>query len=430
MTDQSLEQYVSLNFTKNSSAAADLISFLDREANKSQIGLTPMYSPNGTPPFLTEGMNSWYSSAVQPARAIALAEVTAEFGRCKTPTGKQGFLYENRRDTIERDMLKKISDDHQVLMQDAKVARRYSELQKRRHDYETMKARYQRDAVDWNPFTYWILIFCAVITEYAINWESFFKIPYLQNTPAFVFGSVTLVALAFIWSSHLIGILIKQGRERLGGNVPWGEKRATIILLIIAIFAFALSMGLIVWGRTLLVQDIIRESRIRKGETSGVDLLWLYGGALLGNILVWVFGVGWSIWKHDSVPDFVETRAKVTWLESWLDKKYNKYLRKRNQTHHLDAAKKLGHLNAEEAYQAENLIGYHEARGRFAKLKQKDQEVAGLLIDYKSKLLGKVATVRPVPTFIGKDITKVDYDITRIMTADDYAAIPIDLKYS
>jgi hypothetical protein len=429
MTAEHLEQYANLPLSRNSPAAADLSLALDSDAGQGQIAVTPLYSAHGTPPFLTTGMSGWYSRIVQPLRTAALAEVISEFGRRQTRTGMPGFLFESKRDTIELDMLKNIQGEHEVLNQDANVARRHEDLQKERRKYEAMKARHRRDALDWNPFTYWLLPCCAIITEYAINWESFFKIPYLQNTPAFVFGTVTLVAIVFVWSSHLVGILIKQGRERLGGQVPWTEKRSTIILLVLAIFAFALSMGLIVWGRVLLVDDIIRESRIRTGETSGVDLLWLYGGAMLGNILVWILGVGWSIWKHDSVPDFVETRAKVLWLERWLDKQYKKYLQRRNRRHRLDAAKEQQHLNHEEMNQAETLVGYHDARELFAKLRQKDQEVVGLLADYKSKLIAKVQNMQPAPMFVGKDVTKVDFDITRVMTVEEYAGLPIDLKY-
>jgi hypothetical protein len=360
-----LKEYINeLPLDRNSEAAKDLLSRIDRESSNSVIGLTAVYSSDGTPPYLTEEMNAWYTGTVQRYRGGALAEVLSVFAKQKTRTGGRGFLFEYRRDMIERDMLKKIHDEHDVLKDRPKVSRRYEQLKEYRHDYGTMKAKYRRDAVDWNPYTYWLLIFCAIITEYAINWESFTKIPYLQNTPAFVFGTVTLVALVFVFSSHLVGILIKQGRERFGGHVPKGEKRSTIILLIFALILFALSMGLIVWGRMLLVDDIIRENRILKGESSGADALWLYGGALLGNVIVWILGVAWSIWRHDSVPNFVELRAKMTRLEVWLDKQYKKYLQKRNQRHRLDARRELDHLNGEETTQSESLVGYHQAAKR------------------------------------------------------------------
>jgi hypothetical protein len=62
--------------------------------------------------------------------------------------------------------------------------------------------------------------------------------------------------------------------------------------------------------------------------------------------------------------------------------------------------------------------------------RQKDQEVIGLLADYKSKLLSKIESVEPGPIFQSTDITKVDFEITRNLTPDEYAALPIDLKYS
>jgi hypothetical protein len=188
-------------------------------------------------------------------------------------------------------------------------------------------------------------------------------------------------------------------------------------------------MSLIVWGRLLLMADLAREDIILKG-TSTENNLWMNSGALLGNVIVWLLGVAWSIWRHDSVPDFVELRGKVKWLEAWMDKQYNKYLQKRNQRHRLEARRALDQLTNEETTQAESLAGYHQAREWFAALRQKDQEVIGLLTDYKSHLISRIESLEPPRIFVGKDITKVDFDITRNLTSEEYSALNIDLKYS
>jgi hypothetical protein len=57
---------------------------------------------------------------------------------------------------------------------------------------------------------------------------------------------------------------------------------------------------------------------------------------------------------------------------------------------------------------------------------EKDQEVAALLAEYKSRLISK----NPDAIFVVRDITKADMEIERRYNVDDFANAPLQLRYS
>ena len=77
----SLQTFLQLDLSKKSATAKDLFDRLPREAAQSNIALTPFYSTDEMPPFLSQEMSSWYASNVQALRSGAIQDVALEFKR-------------------------------------------------------------------------------------------------------------------------------------------------------------------------------------------------------------------------------------------------------------------------------------------------------------------------------------------------------------
>jgi hypothetical protein len=417
----SLSNYLGKDFSTKSTAASELFERLDDEASRRAINLTPVYSTNGVPPYLTPAMESWYRAYIQPLRWRAIDEVSGQF-ESKSVKKSKGFLFEKERDANEQRTLHEINNERETFLQRQAAEYLSKKLPEKREEYDAMRREQGRDAQKWTPAFYWTILFAWMVPEFLINWESFAKIPVLLNTPALVLGSVTLVASFFAVSSHILGTLWKQRQDRFGGAVSATDRKKNRLELILALFLFLLAMGIVVWGRYLLMSDIIREKTILRGQGLELEDVLYTIGAILGNIGVWIAGIWWSYTKHDSVPNFSELRTEVERLESKKRKLCEKYLSSRNQRHILAGNKRFEQLKRLEEAQAASLNGYREARERFGELLEKDQEVSALLGEYKARLVSKVASKNPDAIFLIRDIRKADIDDKLQYDADEFAS--------
>jgi hypothetical protein len=249
----SLSNYLSKDFGSKSAAATELFAQLEDEADRSVINLSPVYSTNGVPSHLTPAMESWYRTNIQPVRGRAIEEVSTEFESKSAKKSDRGFLFEKERDAINQRTLHEIYNERQTFLQRKDAAYIHERLTEKQQEYYALRREQGRDAQKWTPVFYWTIMFAWMIPEFLINWESFGKIPVLLNTPALVLGSVTLVASFFAVSSHILGTLWKQRQDRFGGGISATERKKSRLELILAFFLFFLGMGIVVWGRYLLM---------------------------------------------------------------------------------------------------------------------------------------------------------------------------------
>jgi hypothetical protein len=421
-----LSNYLSMDFGLRSPAATTLFAQLDDEAGRKVINLTPVYSTNGVPAFLTTVMGGWYRTFIQPVRGRAVEEVSSEFESKSSRKSGKGFLFERERDEADQLTLHEIYKERETFMQRKDATYVHEQLMEKQQAYDELRREQGRDAQKWTPVFYWTILFAWMVPEFLINWESFGKIPVLLNTPALVLGSVILVASFFAASSHILGTLWKQRQDKFGGGVSATERKKSRLELILALFLFLLGMGIVVWGRYLLMSDIIRQKQILRGEGLDIEDILYTVGAILGNIGVWVAGMWWSYTKHDSIPNFSELRTEVDRLQAKMLRLYEKHLTSRNQRHILAGRRKVEQLRRREQSQAANLTGYREARERFNGLLEKDHQVTALLGEYKSRLIVKNQDA----TFVVHDITKADMDIERSYDANEFSSAPLQLRYN
>src|SRR5262249_38236503 len=161
------------------------------------IVLTPIYSTDSTPAFLTQEMNAWFHSFILPYRSGAIEEVRDEFER------RNLKLFEQEVDRIEQKKLADIASERALLRQNKEVEflrPRFVELSSQ---YDRLRLNYGREALVWQPLWYWTILSFFMLPEFLINWDSFLKIP--GFTPAYATGLMLVVAVAFGFSAHSMG---------------------------------------------------------------------------------------------------------------------------------------------------------------------------------------------------------------------------------
>jgi hypothetical protein len=108
---------------------------------------------------------------------------------------------------------------------------------------------------------------------------------------------------------------------------------------------------------------------------------------------------------------------------------FNKYLTRRNQQHFQKAEKDRTQIQRVEDSQKKK-ESYSRARQQFARLKNKDSEVRALLMEYRNRLLTKMKA-DPNQKYLQIDDVRVAEMETLIrLTPDQYASVPIELRYN
>jgi hypothetical protein len=423
----SLDKYVSLDVSRHSEAAKDLLARVELESPHEKIVLTPVYSLEGHPPFLTQEMDAWYRSWIQPFRGPALEEVISAFQSRTLPRGGNAVLFEHARDRIEQKKHQEIGVERETFKQKKEVEGVLRELRESREQYGSLKREYGREATRWTPRRYWIILFLFMCPEFLINWDSFLKIPWF--TPAYATGLILVVAIGFAFSAHSVGKILKQWKELFGGHVAHTEKMRSVRELTIALILLCLGMAAVAVGRWFFILPSIQEKEMLQGGGLDTTDIIQFGGVMLGNFIVYLLGVLWSFYKHDAVPGFSELREQVERLEKRELNLFERDLTKRNQRHIQQAQKLLEQLNRVEAAQKQQLQGYDVARELFGKLKHKDEQVVALLLEYRNRLIGKAKSMKPARWFSYDDIAKIDVDMEMKLSPDQYAAIPVGLRY-
>jgi hypothetical protein len=423
----SVDKYASIDFGPSSPIAKNLFARLESELENEVIYLTPVFSRDGLPPFLTMEMSSWYQSCVKPLRGPALQAAIAIFQARNLPKGGHGLLLEHERDKIEQTKLQEIATERETFQQIKEVANVVSELADLREQYESLKAQNGRDALRWRPFSYWIIMFCFMLPEFLINWDSFLKIP--GFTMAYASGLMLIVAIAFAFSAHSIGRIVKQWKELFGGYVGNTDKSKSRREFGVGLALFLLGVAAIGWGRWYFIQAALMEKSILQGGGLELSDYLQFAGAMLGNIIIYLLGVLWSFTRHDSVPGFSELRAALEKLEGRKLELFEKNLTRRNQQHIQRSQKDLERVARVEANQKQQLDGYQQARQLFGILKHADDLVLALLSEYRSRLVGQLKGRRGSVRFRVEDIRLADLDTQIMLTLDQYAATPLELRY-
>lgn len=423
----SLADYQALDLRGDGPLAQDLAARLAAEASQPVLSLS---APHGasiqSPALLTSGMRAWYQSHVSSARQSALSEVRLAFEREALPTGNNGFLLEAEQDAIEQRKQAHLRTERESFFQRKDIRDMSGEIDRLRSEYERKRSEYGRDAQVWRPAWYFFGLFLFVMAEYPINLSAFLKIDFL--TPAFATMSVTLIAFGLAFSSHLLGLVIRQWSERFGDNVTRRLKAESWRLLGVGLLLLAIGGAAIVFSRSYLVADAIARANALGEE--GASAVSIYGLALIMNVFVYAIGLAWSIVFHDPVPEFLEERHRLDQLNDRLRKRYRTLLETRQQQRIAEASRAREQAERRESDQMKSLQHYGNHRARFEEVRRLDARVLALLETYRSGLLDAARRQDLRTRFVYEDLASGNVETKREFDGEGYMRQRLHLGYA
>ena len=299
---QALEAYLAIDFTPNGEFHKRLIGNVEMAVRQTMVerkvyltGLT-----GETPPFLTPTMDTWYKR-IAARRNPAMETVRNAFGEDSINKGARGQLAEAEMDRAEDEYLearKRFVVGHRL---DKRA--QYQELEQlkqdesfARHAYAQMRSELgDREPKMLNMPLYLVVLCMVGIAEALLNFESFNALKWA--TPAIALGMTLLVAAGLAFASHCHGTLLKQWEYYFGAHQEDISRGRAMRLFGLGTTAFLFAMAAVYYARDTYLSDMMNV-RLTMGGEADINPLWVIGGSLLGNVIVYVVGAIIAYFMH------------------------------------------------------------------------------------------------------------------------------------
>ncbi len=423
----SLAEYRALDLSAGGTIAQDLARRLDDEAQRHAVPLSSPYGARAESPALfSPAMTGWYQQHVAAPRRTAIAEVARAFDRDPMPNGNRGFLLEAERDKVEQTKLEHLRVARETFHQQNAVKELHAEIERLHAAYDRKRAEHGRDAGSWNPLIKYGGIAAIMLLEYPLNLAAFLKIDFL--TPALATASVTVIAILFAFSSHMLGRIVRQWSERFGDNVTARLRADSWRQLAIGVVLFLIGAAAIVFSRSYLVSDALSRQAALGEETGGT--VSIYGIALISNLAVYAVALAWVLFTEDPVPDFAEERRRLDRLKARLDTLYRTKLERQQQQRTEQARRDNEQLDRREDDQARNLRNYGSYRSLFDELRRHDAQVLALLEGHRSRLVAEARRLKIETRFSLDDLAQGGVSVERDIDGDEYLRRRLHLGYN
>ncbi|MBV9569929.1 MAG: hypothetical protein JO056_01640 [Alphaproteobacteria bacterium] len=429
----SLQEYLDIDLRPDADIARDLLRRAELEAPLVDEGieLSELVGPH--PANVTPEMAGWYQLYVEAVRSKALHAIVLLFKQHNDPAKGEGFLAQTRLGSLEEDLLKKKFQVYQSHAQNnVATTDRIRELEKRiaenGHKYDVRKAQLGRDAKLPNSWLYFlVLLFVLFGSESALNLEAFEALPWA--TPAIAWGATVVIGIAIGLAAHYHGTVFKQWGYYFGAEQDDTRRGPAWRMLIQGTTALIVSLCFVYYARSAYFASYVVSVGSFGQQSASGGFLWVVGGSLLGNFLVYLTGVLWAYLMHDSDPDFVDLRRDLD-----RDRKVSGALKQK-----LEAAqhREIEQLTArykrkvEEAERASGQIMEQAALSGpsqlFKNLQAKDAQVIALLHNYRQVLIQKMGPDAKKARFVA--CRDDPHCPTEVLTASQFKARAIRLKY-
>jgi len=424
----SLAEYKQMDLSFDGPAARTLLDAAPREAESSVISLSAEYNADDSqPPFFTPIMKVWYRHVVASPRGTALQEIREEFSSIDLGKGQRGFLLEGERDRIASEKFRQIGSERDQFFSNEKVNRVTAELAEAKRTYEQMKAANGgEDANEWSTRTYILVLGILALPELPLNYESFTKFPIL--TPAMAVALIFAVAAGIAASSHIVGTTYKQWGHLFGGYVSQRDKMKAYRQLGIGVLLFAIAMGIVTTGRSMLFQEDIQRKLLIGEPLSFADYMG-FGFSVGGNLLIWTLGVAVAIVAHSDIPGFGAKQKLVKKRQDEISALHAKDLQHRSDRHISKAQHDLDNINQLEVRQLRSRPDYVAARTKFEEFRRVDNQVLAVLDEYRSRLADEVRR-RGGTTFEIEEIDSLSRDMRRQIGLSSFEHLKLRLPYA
>ncbi len=220
------------------------------------------------------------------------------------------------------DLTRRRDEDVAQVEREMEQNHRYRE---RRARFEEADARFRRysDAngnrgavmIAYHP-VYWLAMVCVGITEWLINYTTFFL---FFGVPAIAAGTTLILAGLLAFASHGHGAILKQWTHRFGHHAERIKRIADWRFLALSTLALLVVLGAAGGSRYMAALHVLREQAgpnilgadVAVQSDPGIDVLL----SLLANLAAWLVGIFLAYVSHDIDPDYMDAtgQRRIAW---------------------------------------------------------------------------------------------------------------------
>jgi hypothetical protein len=427
-----ISKYLDIDLRTDGIIAQNLLRDIDLEAQSDEIALSDIVGPQ--PANVTPQMETWYNTYIAGWRGQALHSICQLCKERGDPAKGESFILPLRLGSLDEDLLRKKRNCYQnnrdkFHTTSQNIAGLDSELTAKQILYNNRKSELGgREAEVTNTALYFfVMIFVLFASEAALNLESFEALPWA--TPAIAWGATIIIGVAIGFAAHFHGTVLKQYDYYFNAAEDDTKRGPAWRMMLGGSAALSVALALVYYARSAYLISYT-SSLGSFGQTgSSPSFLWIVGGSLLGNILVYLTGTLWAYLMHDRDPQFVTWKVEIETTKKKLDGlKLQMETARNREIEQLTAKHKQ---KTEEAKQAYKQIAGQAALSwpleLFAKVQAKDNLVVAILANYRQTLVQKMGAH-------AKDVTFQAYSddpliTNRDITVSGFTRNGVKLKY-
>jgi hypothetical protein len=147
-------------------------------------------------------------------------------------------------------------------------------------------------------------------SEAALNLESFEALPWA--TPAIAWGATIIIGIALGLASHFHGTVLKQYAYWFGAEQHDHHRGPAWRMVLIGSITLAVALGFVYYARSAYFIAYVGPLSGFGQSDANLSVLWIVGGSLLGNTIVYLVGVLWAYLLHDNDPEFADLKKRST----------------------------------------------------------------------------------------------------------------------
>jgi len=393
---EEVSAYLSIDLSADGAISRQLIDNVGSEAHADEIVLSDIIGAQ--PANVTQQMEMWYNLHIAGPRSQALHSVSQLCKDRCDPAKGEGFLLPLRLGSLDEELLQKkrkcYQDNKDKFHSTSQtIAKLENDMDATQHLYNVRKAEFGgREATILNkPLYFFVLIFVLFASEAALNLESFEALPWA--TPAIAWGATIIIGLAIGFAAHFHGTVLKQYDYYFNPAKDDSERGPAWRMVLGGSTALIVALGLVYYARSAYLISYLSSLGGFGQATNAPSFLWIVGGSLLGNILVYLTGTLWAYLMHDRDPQFVEWKVELGNFKKQLGglKRQMEIVRAR-EIEQIGAKHKQKTEEAKQAYkQIVGLPGLAWPLELFTKVQAKDVLVVAVLQNYRRELTLKMA---------------------------------------
>lgn len=384
----SLEAYEKLDLAKGGAIVGRLFERLDREVGSASLRLTGDGDAGALSANLSPAMNAWTTAEIAQTRASAINEIESEAAQITMGGGLHGIVPEFEGDKLKRHRNHRRAEVHANYYD--KHRDEIDDLAIREHEYQGLKTeRGGREPKNPGKLLDLAIPLGIMIPEGFMNYKYFFD--YIQ-VGIIALGSTIVVGLGIGWSAYIAGRFWKAYHYYMR---PDDDRQRQKGLRMLSIAMTLLSVSLMAVGAVRYFGVLRQVADMEALGQVPPNPLTQTGFLLFGNLLVFALGLAITFWLHDEDPHYAE-KAEA------LDKQKKKVdaLRKKDLVNVLDGIDMAFKQDSEKMQNKARLMngahGYDLVREKLRRLQAKDQQVVGLLQDYRGELCERFGKDKPI----------------------------------